>query len=275
MNMTRTPTLPVPLLTAAQKADFEQACEVLGINPEKRLSEWRIDTMNMAKREVDLFVQEELKKLIEEAQGKAPLGDGAGGLDPKGPADRTRQKRKSAPQDVMTRFRTAIHEVEKHVKEKAIGKAAMSLDKAEAAQHDLMSVLEENVMDKLMEAERADAMSAEASKIIGTVREAFVLMKKMEATRQQEANAKWFQQEEEQEEFLDAEGEANSEKKRREQSKKDGSRGSIEAARLQLQALRENCELAIREAARSSEAVNKERLNVVHIQADALKKAAQ
>ncbi len=105
MNMTRTPTLPVPLLTAAQRADFEQACEVLGINPEKRLSEWRIDSMSLTKRDVDLFIQEELKKLVEEAQGKEPLGDGAGGLDPKGPADRTRQKRKPRQPRLWTKRR--------------------------------------------------------------------------------------------------------------------------------------------------------------------------
>ena len=270
----RTPTTPIQLLTAAQKADFEQACEVLGINPEKRLSEWRIDSMSLTKQDVDLFVQEELKKLVKEAQGKEPLGDGAGGLDPKGPSVRTRQKRKSAPQEVMTRFIAAIQEAERHVKEKAIAKAAASLGKAEAAQHDLMNTLEENVVDKLMGPEQADAMSVEASKILGTTREAFVLMRKMEAARQKEANARRYQQEEDQEEFFEAEGETDPEKRRREQSRKDDRRGSIEAARLQLQTLRENCELAIREAARSSEAVNKERLSVVHIKADALRKTA-
>ena len=59
--------------------------------------------MNLGKREVELFVQEELNKLISEAQGMEPLGDGATALGPKGPAGGTRQKRKSAPQDVMTR----------------------------------------------------------------------------------------------------------------------------------------------------------------------------
>ena len=270
----RTPTLLVPLLTAAQKADFEQACGELGLNPEKRLAEWRIDTMSMNKREVDLFVQEELRKLITEAQGMEPLGDGATALGSKGPAGGTRQKRKSAPQDVMTRFKAAIHEVDQHVATKVISKARMSLEKAEAALHDLMNVLEENVMDKVMEAERADAMSLEASKLLGTAREAVVLLQKMEATRLREADARKAQQEEDQDRFHDAEGETSSEKRNKEQSKKDSSKGGIEAARLQLQTLRENCELAIREAARSSEAVNRERLSVVHAKADALKKAA-
>ena len=209
----RTPTLPVPLLTAAQRADFEQACGELRINPEKKLAEWRIDTMNLGKREVDLFVQEELRKLINEAQGMEPLGDGATALGPKGPADGTRQKRKSAPQDLLTRLRTAVHEVEQHVAKKSAMNAKISLEKAEAVLHDLINALEGNVMDKVMEPERADAMSLEASGIFGTAREAFDLLQKMEATRQREANAKKTQREEDQERFHDAVGEPSLEKK--------------------------------------------------------------
>ena len=97
MSTARTPTLPTPLLTAAQRADFEHACEELGINPEKRLAEWRIDTMSLGKQEVDLFVRQELEKLLNEAQGMEPLGARATALGPKGPADGTRLKRKSAP----------------------------------------------------------------------------------------------------------------------------------------------------------------------------------
>ena len=274
MSTARTPTLPTPLLTAAQQADFEHACEELGINPEKRLAEWRIDTMSLGKHEVDLFVRQELEKLINEAQGLEPLGDGATALGPKGPADGTRKKRKSAPQDLLTRLRAAVHEVGQHVTNKSLGSAKMSLEKAEATLHDLINVLEGNVMDKLMEPHRADEMSLEASGLFGTAREAVDLLKKQEVARQKEAAFRGAQREEDQERFHDAVGEQSQDKKSKEQSKKDGHKAGIEAARLQLQALRENCELAIREAARSSEAVNKERLSLVHAKADALKKAA-
>ena len=152
--------------------------------------------MSLTKREVDLFVQEGLEKLINKAQGMEPLGDGAAALGPKGPADGTRQKRKSAPQDLLTRLRTAVHEIDQCVAQKTIGNARMSLVKAESVLQDLMNVLEGNVMDKLMEPERANAMSLEASKLLGTAREAVDLLQKREATRLREANAKSAQREE-------------------------------------------------------------------------------
>ena len=97
----RTPTQSVPLLSAAQLADFEQACEVLDINPDQKLAEWRVDTMGASKRDLELFVQHQLRKLIKEAQALEPQADGAGALKPSGPSTGTRQKRKSAPQDLL------------------------------------------------------------------------------------------------------------------------------------------------------------------------------
>ncbi len=189
MTTNRTPTQPIPLLTAAQRADFEHACEVLDIDPDKKLAEWRVDTMNLGKRDMELFVQHQLDKMIREAQELEPLGDGAIASKPAGPSTGTRQKRKSAPQDLLTRLRGAIQEVDQHVAGKVLGNANIALEKAKAILIDLINVLEGNVMDKMLDPARADEILLEASSLLGTSREAVELLRKQMAARQREAAA--------------------------------------------------------------------------------------
>ena len=81
-SLNRTPTPQVQLLTAGQKADVEHACEILGIDPNKKISEWRIDCMSLSKRDTDLFIRDELEKLIREAQAKEKESGGATATGP-------------------------------------------------------------------------------------------------------------------------------------------------------------------------------------------------
>ena len=89
MSTNRTPTPLAQLLTAGQMADVEHACGILGIDPNKRIREWRIDTMSLSKRETDLFVRNELEKLIREAQAKEKESSGATATGPSGSATGT------------------------------------------------------------------------------------------------------------------------------------------------------------------------------------------
>ncbi len=183
-SLNRTPTAPVQLLTAGQMADVEHACEILGIDPNKIVNEWRIDSMSLTNRDTDLFVRDELEKLIREAQAKEKGAGGATAPGPNGPATGTREKRKSYPQDVLVRLRGVIHEVDQYVASKQLECAEMALERAEAVVNDLMKALDRNVKDKLMEAEKAYEISGEAAGLMRVPREAVDLLKKRAAAQE-------------------------------------------------------------------------------------------
>ena len=121
MSLNRTPVTPMQLLTAGQTADVEHACKILGIDPNKRISEWRIDTMSLSKRETELFIRNELEKLIREAQAKEKEGGGATATGPSGSATGTQEKHKSYPKDALMRLKGVIHEVDQHIVSKQLG----------------------------------------------------------------------------------------------------------------------------------------------------------
>ncbi len=262
MSLPRTPTAPVQLLTAGQTADVEHACKILGIDPNKKISEWRIDSMSMNKRDTDLFIHDELEKLIREAQAKEKESGGAAATGPNGPSSGTREKRKSYPQDLLTRLKGIIREVDQSVAGNLLECAETALTRAEAVLSDLDNILDKNVKDQLMTADKAHEVGVEAARLMKVPREAVDLLRKRVAAREYD----------EYEAFVDAQDEDPKGKK--ESTKRDDSRANMENVKMQLQSLRDNCELAIREAARSSEAVNKERQLIIYAKADALKKAA-
>ena len=185
MSTNRTPTPLAQLLTAGQMADVEHACGILGIDPNKKVSEWRIDSMGTSKKETDLFIRNELEKLIREAQGRDKEGGGATASGPSGSA--TWKQENPLPTDSLMRLKGVLHEVDQYVAAKQLECAEMALERAEAVVNDLMKVLDRNVKDKLMEADEAYEISGEAAVLMRIPREAVNLLKKRVAAQEKEA----------------------------------------------------------------------------------------
>ncbi len=151
MSLPRTPATPSQLLTVGQTADVEHACKILGIDPEKRVSEWRIDSMSLSKRETDSFIRHELEKLIREAQAKEKeaVGSTASGSN----AASAGKQENPLPKDSLMRLKGVLHEVDQYVAARQLECAELALARAETVVNVLMKVLDRNVNSKLMEAD--------------------------------------------------------------------------------------------------------------------------